>query len=307
MNAPKLKFPFFKALLPLALLVGGGGAYAAQVVGTVINLSGPLLAKRADGTVKVLALKSEVEQGDLLISENGTYGRIKFVDNSEITLKPNSQMKIENFSFDDAKPEQDSAIFSLIKGGLRSVTGLLGKRSKERFGMNTPTATIGIRGTTFVAQYVAEGEVVESVQTVQADGARSAGPTAESFAAYTMASMVAAGGGTVSDAGPSYAPLHFLPPLQVAQTHTPGSGGGLAPGLYVHVIDGLISLSNRGGVQQFASGQFGFTGSILQPPVIVPNNPGLQFSPPPAFQSNTGSQGSTNPPPKEKQVDCEVR
>ncbi|WP_346428559.1 hypothetical protein [Janthinobacterium agaricidamnosum] len=37
---------------------------------------------------------------------------------------------------------------------MRSVTGLLGKRNKERFEMKTPAATIGIRGTTFIAEYI---------------------------------------------------------------------------------------------------------------------------------------------------------
>jgi hypothetical protein len=94
--------------------------------------------------------------------------------------------------------------------------------------------------------------------------------------------------------------------VQLAQS-APGQGGGLAPGLYVHVIDGLIQLSNRGGVQQFAAGQFGFTGSIVQPLVIVPQNPGIQFKPPPAFSSSTGPQDGNTSGSKPKTVDCEVR
>ena len=81
---------------------------------------------------------------------------------------------------------------------------------------------------------------------------------------------------------------------------------GLAPGLYVNVIDGLIQLSNRGGVQQFVAGQFGFTGSVVTPPVIVPSNPGIQFTPPPAFSSSSSPQsGSSNS--SNNKVDCEVR
>jgi hypothetical protein len=53
------------------------------------------------------------------------------------------------------KPDGDNASFNLVKGGLRSVTGLLGKRNKEKFAMKTPSATIGIRGTTFIAEWVA--------------------------------------------------------------------------------------------------------------------------------------------------------
>jgi hypothetical protein len=147
-----------RALLSAALLLtgllAGPLARAGQVAGTIVHLSGPLLDRKADGTVKVLALKSEVESGDTLVAEKNTYAQIRFIDNGEITLTPGTTFHIENFAYEAGKPEADSAAFSLVKGGLRSITGLLGKRNKEKFSLKTPNATIGIRGTTFIAQYV---------------------------------------------------------------------------------------------------------------------------------------------------------
>ena len=80
----------------------------------------------------------------------------------------------------------------------------------------------------------------------------------------------------------------------------------LAPGLYVHVIDGLINLSNKGGSTSFAAGQFGFTANPTQPPVIVPRNPAILFTPPPTFNASTGPSTSQSPA-KSNAVDCEVR
>ena len=136
------------------LLALCGATLAAQVAGTVVNLSGALMVRKADGSVKVLGVKSQIEQGDTLVSEKNTYAQIKFIDNSEITLKPGTMFKVDAFSYDSAKPDGDSASFTLVKGGLRSITGLLGKRNRDKFEMKTPAATIGIRGTTFVAQYI---------------------------------------------------------------------------------------------------------------------------------------------------------
>lgn len=223
--------------------------WAGQVAGTVVHLSGPLLAKKADGSVKILARKSEVEQGDTLVAEKGTYAQIRFIDNSEVTLRPDTTFKIEAFAYDQARPDADSASFNLVKGGLRSVTGLLGKRNKEKFSLKTPTATIGIRGTTFVAHYV---------------GPQSAGKI------------------------PTAAPA-------------------LPPGLHVFVIDGAIVLSNPGGSQNFAAGQFGFVRNNVTPPVIVPNNPGLNFAPPPVFNSTPVAGDAAAGPQKTQAVDCEVR
>jgi len=146
-----------QALLGAVLLLAGATAWAAQVVGVIAHLNGPLLDRKADGTVKVLAEKSEVESGDTLVTEKNTYGMVRLVDNSEITLKPNTTFKIDDFAYDAGKPEGDRAAFTLVKGGLRSITGLLGKRNKEKFELKTPNATIGIRGTTFIVQYVDAG------------------------------------------------------------------------------------------------------------------------------------------------------
>jgi hypothetical protein len=282
-----------KPLLFAAALLLAVPAWAAQVVGTVVNLSGPLLARKADGSAKILSLKSAVEQGDTLVSEKDTYARIKFIDNSEITLKPNSQLKIDDFSFEDDKPEKDSAAFSLVKGGLRAVTGTLGKRNKEKFGMNTPTATIGIRGTTFIAEYIA--------------------PDEEAVAAYRMASMAALAPASYVEAvasdAPAAVPLQVLPlpALRVAQVPGLPGGGGRPPGLYVQVLDGMINLSNRGGSQNFAAGQFGYTASLVQPPVVLPQNPGIRFTPPPAFSASSETQTGSGQPAKSDAVDCEVR
>lgn len=274
-----------RAWLLLVLCCCGSLALAAQVAGTVTQLSGPLLARKADGAVKILSLKSEVESGDTLVTEKNTYALVKFIDNSEITLKPGTTFKIDNFSFDAGKPAGDAASFSLVKGGLRSLTGLLGKRSRERFELKTPSATIGIRGTTFIAEWQAEPEV--SVAARQA---------------WRMASTAALGGG---DAAPQM-PLRPLPPLLLAQGPLPAPPDVRAPGLYVQVLDGLIHVTNPSGASNFSAGQFGYTPSFKTPPVLVPTNPGIQFLPPPAFNQST-APGAASAGGKSNTVDCEVR
>ena len=54
-------------------------------------------------------------------------------------------------------------------------------------------------------------------------------------------------------------------------------------GLYVASMNGLINPLNLAGSLNFAAGQFGYTPSVTSPPTIVPTNPGIQFTPPPAF------------------------
>ncbi|WP_179958163.1 FecR family protein [Chitinimonas arctica] len=134
------------ALLSVLLLVP---AYAAQA-GTVTQLAGVLTARKLDGGVKILGMQSLVDSGDTLATGVNTYARLKFSDGGELTLRPNTQLRIDDYKFDQAKPQEDNAFFRLVKGGLRAVTGLVGKRSGvDSYRMATPTATIGIRGTNF--------------------------------------------------------------------------------------------------------------------------------------------------------------
>jgi hypothetical protein len=281
MSLPK-KLSATKAMLVLLLWCSCTLALAAQVAGTVVQLSGPLLARKASGAVKILSLKSEVESGDTLVTEKNTYAMVRFIDNSEMTLKPATTMKIDSYAFDNAKPDGDAANFSLVKGGLRSVTGLLGKRNKEKFELKTPSATIGIRGTTFVAEYVPPDEE-RALASLQA---------------WLNASTAALGDSVMPVAPLQLAQGPLLPP--------PPAGPPRLPGLYVQVLDGLIHVTNPSGSSNFSAGQFGFTPNFRQPPVLVPQNPGMQFAPPPAFNISTPGS-STAPPGKSNTVDCEVR
>lgn len=126
-------------------------AHAADAVGQITHLSGVLTAKRADGTSKLLSVKSEIEQGDTLTTEADTYARIKFADGGEVVLRPGSQLKVAAYAFNQAKPGADSVLLDMLKGGMRAVTGLVGKRNRDAVSINTVTATIGIRGTHFGA------------------------------------------------------------------------------------------------------------------------------------------------------------
>jgi len=198
---------------------------AAGPAGTVTHLSGPLFAKKADGTVKTLGVNSTVEIGDTLITEKKTYARIKFPDNSEVTLRPNSQFKIDQYFFDQAKPKEDKAAFSVIKGGLRAVTGQIGKRFQgDNYKMSTPMAVVGIRGTIFE--------------------------------------------------------------IRISDLDT----GGISKGLYLFVPEGNITVSNSAGTQSVNAGQFAYVRDTQTKPVILPANPGMNFTLPDSIQSKPKPQ-----------------
>lgn len=152
LSAPKPAGGMIPAVLAaLAVSLVWLPAAQAASAGQITHLSGTLSAKRADGTSKLLAVKSEVAEGDTLSTEAETYARVKFADGGEVVMRPGTQLKIESYTYNAAKPESDNIVMNMFKGGLRAVTGLIGKRSREKVKFATETATIGIRGTHFGA------------------------------------------------------------------------------------------------------------------------------------------------------------
>ena len=140
-------------ILGIALATGFAAVTSAAFANnaTVTQISGTLSVQKADGSVRILSQKSQIETGDTINTAQDSYAQIKFTDGAQLTLKPNTAVKIDNFKFSEEKPQEDSFLYSLVKGGLRAVTGIVGKRSKDKYQLGTATATIGIRGTTFSA------------------------------------------------------------------------------------------------------------------------------------------------------------
>lgn len=135
----------------IALAFAAGSSAAAASTGTVTQLSGTLSVKKADGSMRILSQRSQVESGDTINTERESFAQIKFSDGAQLTLKPNTAVRIDSFKYSENRPQEDSFLYSLMKGGLRAVTGIVGKRSKDKYQLGTATATIGIRGTTLSA------------------------------------------------------------------------------------------------------------------------------------------------------------
>lgn len=121
----------------------------AEAAGRVSQLAG-LLSVERQGGVMILGIGSPLLAGDTLQTGANAYARLKLIDGGDITLRPNTRFQITQFTYRQQQPQADSALFALFKGGLRAVTGLVGKRGdQDSYQLKAQTATIGIRGTHF--------------------------------------------------------------------------------------------------------------------------------------------------------------
>ena len=140
-------------LVPLALAVLLPQAAHGDAAGEVTHLSGAVVARKPDGQSRILSIKSEVHEGDIVATADNSYARVKFGDGTEAVLRPATQVWIVAFTFNEQRPQQDNVVLSLLKGGMRAITGLLARRNPAKFRVATPSATILIRGTHFGLQF----------------------------------------------------------------------------------------------------------------------------------------------------------
>lgn len=122
-----------------------------EAIARIVTLRGLVVAtsqKSPSAPSRPLTLGSPVYNSDILKSEKGAYAVLVFKDKGRITLEESSSFAVKDYSFKNNKSE-DKAIYKLIKGGMRVLTGKIGKTNKQSFSIETPVATIGIRGTGF--------------------------------------------------------------------------------------------------------------------------------------------------------------
>lgn len=176
--------------LTALLMLGSLPTWAADAAATVVMLTGKATALGADGTVRRLSRNDKVYSGDLVNSGASSYVNLKFSDGAFFLLRPETRFQIEQYAYTASTPAvapvapvtpaaaakpanpvttpvpssplvtapqlagsgSSKAFFRLVKGGFRSVSGLIGKLNREDYRVSTPVATIGIRGTSYSAR-----------------------------------------------------------------------------------------------------------------------------------------------------------
>ena len=118
--------------------------------GTITHLSGVVSVLKADGQKLTATQGLKVFTGDTLLTGDKGYVRVELSDGGEMVLRPDTQLIVKSYHFVKERPTEDSLVFGVLKGGLRKITGAIGKRGNpDAYQINTTTATIGIRGTQF--------------------------------------------------------------------------------------------------------------------------------------------------------------
>ncbi len=141
-----------------ALLMALSAIYPLHVYGAagVAQFSVGDVNVRRGVAATPLAKGQAIESGDSIVTGNAGQAQIRFTDGGLVSLSPNSQFNIDKYA-DENDAGKDSFAVSFLRGGMRAITGLIGKRNRENYKVTTSTATIGIRGSGFSGRINPDG------------------------------------------------------------------------------------------------------------------------------------------------------
>lgn len=141
------------------LLMALAAAYPLQahaLAGIAQFTAGEVNLRQADGRVTALAKGGDINSGNAIVTGSNGRAQVKFTDGGLISLQPNTEFKIANY-VDQNNPKEDRFLVDLLRGSMRAITGLIGKRNRDNYKLTTTTATIGIRGSGFKVGYNPDG------------------------------------------------------------------------------------------------------------------------------------------------------
>jgi hypothetical protein len=137
-------------------------AELALAAGAVVtSTTGSVSVQTGQASPRTLRTGDQVAQGDTVVTGANSAAVLKFDDGQVVALTANSRMQVTAYAYNPAN-ESGNVLLSLISGGMRAITGLIGRRAPNQVAYRAATATIGIRGTdTTIA--TSEGNVVVTV------------------------------------------------------------------------------------------------------------------------------------------------
>lgn len=121
-----------------------------SAAGRLIMASGTVLIKSPDAANATPGKTGDwLNPGQLISTGSDGRAQIRFSDGALVSLQPASKFRIDQYRFDR---QEQRGFYSLLEGTIRAISGRIGKSSSDDFRLDTPSATIGIRGTEFVVQ-----------------------------------------------------------------------------------------------------------------------------------------------------------
>jgi len=125
------------------------------VIGVASYVVGEVKVQRAGGKEWVIKSGIALRAGDRIITGNNSKFQVILLDETSFTVGTNSEMVLDDFVY-DPKVTIGKISVKLGIGMMRFVTGKIAKRDPDRMQVTTPVIAVGIRGTDFQINILAD-------------------------------------------------------------------------------------------------------------------------------------------------------
>jgi len=283
---------------PVPLTAQASASALVQASARVLQLQGGMTATGENGQQRLIAAGGPAFKGDTLETPAGAQAVLVFRDDTRITIQGGTRIRIDDYAYDRKTPGEGSFSLGLIKGGIRALTGLIGKSQPSRVRFSTSTATVGIRGTGLDMRCEGSG-AGEAGGGGVADGCFIATwqgeVTVASIAAPTEVVVVPAGAAAAVVPGQAPARLLAEVPAFMRDNNAPRPDGiatdleqlfggvrQAAPedGLYVHLRDGHLAIEQGGRTLDIGRGEAAFVDASGRTLVRLDSAPSFILSDP---------------------------
>jgi len=138
----------------LLMFAGLGVTAQSGHAALAVTVSGVVNIKNAEGELRTAKRRSKIFPGETVVTQSEASIKMRFTDGGIISLVADSEFRVDEYRFEDKAGDEgangnNTVVMTLVKGGLRSITGLIGKTDKQDYKMKTATSVIGIRGTDY--------------------------------------------------------------------------------------------------------------------------------------------------------------
>jgi hypothetical protein len=144
----------FLLRLVMAMVLLSASPAFAEPIGRVQFVAGVVNLESAAGSIRPLKKGDSIEEGDTVISERQGQAQLVMFDEAVIAVRPDTRLRFDTYRYSGKADGAEEGIMSLVRGGFRTITGLIGRARPAAYRVRTPTATIGVRGTDHEPLYI---------------------------------------------------------------------------------------------------------------------------------------------------------
>lgn len=132
----------------VAILMSGTTMASLPVAGKIFKSKGQVHATAVGGEKRPMRAKSEIFTGDTLETGKRSISKVRLDDGAFFVLRPQTTFTVDQYSFKGAGAAGNTSSFKLAKGGVRFVSGEIGKgKGENKVALKSPTSTISLLGT----------------------------------------------------------------------------------------------------------------------------------------------------------------